>query len=220
MFGALSRIVSPAMELGRSLFGGNQGGLEVPITTNISTTNETAESGNAPYAPVMANPLGGIATQFAPTILRGLQRNLPAIGTGLGVGGGALAVFGGGSGELCPTPMSKPYNVNKDTGCITITRKQQNALKDALKYTDIPTLASSIGLDPMILCQLLLKRFKARGRGITPASMRTTKRTIRQIKTLHNEVASMAGRKTPVRRRSGAISQVNLRGVAHNGTKW
>ena len=57
------------------------------------------------------------------------------------------------------------------------------------------------------LCQLLLKRFKARGRGITAASMRTTKRTIRQIKTLHNEVSSMAGRKTPVRR-TAAVKQV------------
>jgi len=213
MFGALSRIVSPAMELGRSLFGGNQGGLEIPVTTNITTTNETAESGNAPYQPTMqGNPLGGIATQFTPMIARGIQRNLPAIGTALGLGGGAAAIFGGGSGEICPSPMNKPYNINKDTGCITITRKQQAALKDALKFTDIPTLAASIGLDPMILCQLLLKRFKARGRGITPASMRTTKRTIRQIKNLHSEVASMATRKTPVRRRAGAISQVNLRG--------
>ena len=59
----------------------------------------------------------------------------------------------------------------------------------------------------MQLCQLLLKRFKSRGRGITAASMRTTKRTIRQIKSLHNEVSSMAGRKTPVRR-AAAVKQV------------
>ena len=67
--------------------------------------------------------------------------------------------------------------------------------------------ANAIGLDQDNLVLLLLKRFKARGRGITPASMRTTKRTIRQIKTLHNEVSSMAGRKAPVRRTS-AVKQV------------
>lgn len=202
MFGALTRFAAPAMELGRSLFGGNQGGLEIPVTTNITTTNETAESGNAPYQPVtQANPFA----LFTPQVATGIARNLPSIGRALGLGGGAAvgtALLTGGSGEICPSPMNKPYNINKDTGCITITRKQQAALKDALKFTDIPTLAASIGLDPMLLCQLLLKRFKARGRGITAASMKTTKRTIRQIKSLHSEVSSMAGRRSVVRRGS------------------
>jgi hypothetical protein len=67
--------------------------------------------------------------------------------------------------------------------------------------------ADAIDLDPDQLVLLLLKRFKARGRGITAASMRTTKRTIRQIKSLHSEVSSMAGRKTPVRR-TAAVKQV------------
>lgn len=188
-------------------FFGQAPAVEAPQITNIQTVGETQESGaeNYPANVMQANPL----TAFGPQIAQGISRNLPAIGRALGLGGGAVvgSQFLGGNGEICESPMQKPYNVNKMTGCITITRKQQMALKDALKFTDIPTLASSIGLDPMQLCQLLLKRFKTRGRGITPASMRTTKRTIRQIKSLHAEVSSMAGRKTPVRR-TAAVKQV------------
>lgn len=214
MIGSIGRILGAGLDVGRSIFGGNQTpAVETPIITNISTTNETRDSGASNDRPMMqANPFA----MFTPQVVQGISRNLPSISRALGIGGGVAlgSQFFGGSGEVCEAKPGKAFNVSRETGCISVTRKQQQALKDALKVpgVDIPTLAASIGLDPMVLVQLLLKKFKARGRGITPASMRTTKRTIRQIKTLHNEVASMASRKTPVRRRSGAISQVNLRG--------
>ena len=204
------RLAQEAGTIAAGLFGGRQPAVEAPQITNIQTVGETQNSGTENMGFNQANPFA----MFTPQVVQGISRNLPAIGRALGIGGGVAvgSQFLGGSNVVCEPKGSAPYNVNKETGCITITRKQQLALKDALKFTDIATLAQSIGLDPMILCQLLLKRFKARGRGITPASMRTTKRTIRQIKNLHSEVASMAARKTPVRRRAGAISQVNLRG--------
>jgi len=206
MFSVLSRLAQPVSQIAGQIFGGRPA-VEAPQITNIQTVGETQESGSENYGGqvMQANPLAA----FGPQVAQGIARNLPSIGRALGIGGGAVigSQFLGGNGEICESPMQKPYNVNKMTGCITITRKQQMALKDALKFTDIPTLAASIGLDPMQLCQLLLKRFKARGRGITPASMRTTKRTIRQIKSLHSEVSSMAGRKTPVRR-TAAVKQV------------
>ncbi len=204
--GNLGNIISGVGTAVRSIFG-QAPAVEAPQITNIQTVGETERSGTENYSGqvTQANPIAA----FGPQIAQGISRNLPAIQRALGLGGGAVigSQFLGGNGEICESPMQKPYNVNKMTGCITITRKQQMALKDALKFTDIPTLAQSIGLDPMQLCQLLLKRFKARGRGITPASMRTTKRTIRQIKSLHAEVSSMAGRKTPVRR-TAAVKQV------------
>ena len=209
MFQAIGGIGNVLSGVGNiaSRFFGQAPAVEAPQITNIQTVGETERSGAENYGGqvMQANPLAA----FGPQVATGIARNLPAIGRALGIGGGAVvgSQFLGGDPEICETPISRPYNVNKMTGCITITRKQQMKLKDALQYTDIPTLAASIGLDPMQLCQLLLKRFKARGRGITAASMRTTKRTIRQIKTLHNEVSSMAGRKTPVRR-TAAVKQV------------
>ena len=210
MFQAIGGLGRTISGIGNAIGGifGQRPAVEAPQITNIQTVGETQESGseNYPGQVMQANPLAA----FGPQVATGIARNLPAIGRALGIGGGAAVVgsqFFGSNGEICESPGSRPYNVNKTTGCITITRNQQRKLKDALQYTDIPTLAASIGLDPMQLCQLLLKRFKARGRGITAASMRTTKRTIRQIKTLHNEVSSMAGRKTPVRR-TAAVKQV------------
>ena len=203
--GGLGRVIRTAGDIAGNFFG--RPAVESPQITNIQTVGETQESGSENYGgqTMQANPLAA----FGPQVATGIARNLPAIGRALGIGGGAVlgSQFLGNNGEICESPMQKPYNVNKMTGCITITRKQQMALKDALKYTDIPTLAQSVGLDPMQLCQLLLKRFKSRGRGITAASMKTTKRTIRQIKSLHSEVSSMAGRKTPVRR-TAAVKQV------------
>jgi len=203
--GTVGNILTGAGNIARNIFGGAPA-VEAPQITNIQTVGETERSGTENFGGYQqANPLAA----FTPQVVQGIARNLPGIGRALGIGGGVAvgSQFLGGNGEICESPMQKPYNVNKMTGCITITRKQQMALKDALKFTDIPTLASSIGLDPMQLCQLLLKRFKARGRGITSASMKTTKRTIRQIKSLHSEVSSMAGRKTPVRR-TAAVKQV------------
>lgn len=194
-----------------SRFFGNAPAVEVPQITNIQTTTETQTSGaEGQYRqPMMqANPLAF----FSPQVATGIARNLPSIGRALGIGGG-VALGGsallGGDGEVC-SPMSSsmmPYSVNKQSGCISVTRKQQARLKQMVAMIGLAETANAIGLDQDNLVLLLLKRFKARGRGITPASMRTTKRTIRQIKTLHNEVTSMAGRKTPVRRAS-TVKQV------------
>tara|TARA_Y100000813_G_scaffold198160_1_gene185281 strand:+ start:818 stop:1492 length:675 start_codon:yes stop_codon:yes gene_type:complete len=128
-----------------------------------------------------------------------------------GLGGGALLdnignLFGGGD-VVCGTESSmKPFSVNKANNCITVTRKQQARLKEMVSIVGLEQTADAIGLDTDTLVLLLLKRFKQRGRGITAASMRTTKRTIRQIKSLHNEVSSMAKR-APARRAS-TVKQV------------
>lgn len=160
---------------------------------NLQQTIETQGAGNMPGNLIQARTGRGIISQIPTTIPE-------AVGLG-------IDYFFGNGGDVCQPAGQKPYGVNKATGCITVTRKQQARLKEMVSIVGLEMTADAIDLDPDQLVLLLLKRFKARGRGITAASMRTTKRTIRQIKSLHSEVSSMAGRKTPVRR-TAAVKQV------------
>ena len=167
---------------------------ESPQGANLQQTIETQQAGSQNGNFVQARTGRGIISQIPTTIPE-------AIGLGVDY------FFGGNDGDVCQPQGQKPYSVNKMNGCITVTRKQQSRLKEMVSIVGLEMTADAIGLDPDQLVLLLLKRFKARGRGITAASMRTTKRTIRQIKSLHSEVSSMAGRKTPVRR-TAAVKQV------------
>lgn len=185
----------------RNIFGKEEKmyAVERPTVTNIENTGENANSG-------MESGRFTGATFFPAIgpIIQGL-RNIPNIGRAIGLGGGAAvgtAMLQSGSGEVCAPKSATPYSVNKTSGCISVSRKQQARLKEMVSLIGLEQTADMVGLDPNTLVMLLLKRFKARGRGITAASMRTTKRTIRQIKTLHSEVASMAGRRSVVRRGS------------------
>lgn len=108
--------------------------------------------------------------------------------------------------NVCRTGSSAPWT-RTSTGCVTVSRKQQAKLKEAVEMLGIATVASAVGLEQPTLVALLMKRFPRRGKGITASSMRTTRRTIRQIKSLHNDISAMAGRKTPVRRAT-AVKQV------------
>lgn len=166
---------------------------ETPMGPNLQNTVETQTAGSEGNF-MQARTGRGIISQIPTTVPE-------AIGLGIDY------FFGGGNGDVCQPQGSKPYSVNKMNGCITVTRKQQNKLKEMVSIVGLEMTADAVGLDPDQLVLLLLKRFKARGRGITAASMKTTKRTIRQIKSLHSEVSSMAGRKTPVRR-TAAVKQV------------
>lgn len=176
---------------------------------NLQQTIETKTAGSE-GGQVMEGNIAGfpqIIRNFGNLLSGQAGRNI-GIGTGIGTGISAVgnALFGQ-SQQVCQTPASMPYSVNKMNGCITVSRKQQQKLKEMVSVIGIEQTASAIGLNPNDLVLLLLKKFKARGRGITASSMRTTKRTIRQIKSLHNEVSSMAGRRTPVRRAS-TVKQV------------
>tara|TARA_B100002051_G_scaffold270929_1_gene304690 strand:+ start:556 stop:1221 length:666 start_codon:yes stop_codon:yes gene_type:complete len=164
--------------------------------SNVQNTIELQSSGSEGLGNnlVQARTGRGIISQIPTTVPE-------AIGLGIDY------FFGGGNGDVCQPQGQKPFSVNKMNGCITVTRKQQARLKEMVSIVGLEMTADAVGLDPDQLVLLLLKRFKARGKGITAASMRTTKRTIRQIKSLHSEVSSMAGRKTPVRR-TAAVKQV------------
>lgn len=176
---------------------------------NIQQTVEVASSGSEGFRTIPIMPAAGYLNP-ALTIAGKARDALSGFGGGFAGGLGidtALDFFGGGN-DVCSTNNSmKPYSINKQSGCISVTRKQQARLKEMVGVVGLEQTASAVGLDTNTLVLLLLKRFKARGRGITASSMRTTKRTIRQIKSLHNEVSSMAGRRAPVRR-AAAVKQV------------
>lgn len=177
----------------------------------------SSQMGSAAETAIGPNVQNAIETQSAGS--EGLRNNFVQARTGRGIisqipttipeaiGLGVDYFLGMGGDDVCQPQGQKPYSVNKMNGCITVTRKQQSRLKEMVSIVGLEMTADAVGLDPDQLVLLLLKRFKARGRGITAASMRTTKRTIRQIKSLHSEVSSMAGRKTPVRR-TAAVKQV------------
>lgn len=178
----------------------------------------SSQMGSAAESAIGPNVQNAIETQTAGS--EGLRNNLVQARTGgrgvitqiptsipEAVGLGLDYFLGLGGDDVCQPQGQKPFSVNKMNGCITVTRKQQSRLKEMVSIVGLEMTADAVGLDPDQLVLLLLKRFKARGRGITAASMRTTKRTIRQIKSLHSEVSSMAGRKTPVRR-TAAVKQV------------
>ena len=185
-------------ELAAGAFRSSQMGsaIESPMGTNVQGTIETQTAGSEGFRNgyQQARTGRGIITQIPTTIPE-------AVGMGLDY------FLGMGGDDVCQPQGQKPFSVNKANGCITVTRKQQSRLKEMVSIVGLEMTADAVGLDPDQLVLLLLKRFKARGRGITAASMRTTKRTIRQIKSLHSEVSSMAGRKTPVRR-TAAVKQV------------
>lgn len=177
--------------------------VESASTVNIDNTFETPSSGDEGYRTIGQ----GMFQQANPLVTRLPQVSDRVRDIITGLGGGEIfrqgLNFFGGDDVICGTQNSmKPYSINKQTGCISVTRKQQNRLKEMVGIVGLEQTASAVGLDTDTLVLLLLKRFKSRGRGITAASMRTTKRTIRQIKSLHNEVSSMAGRRTAVRRGS------------------
>jgi len=110
---------------------------------------------------------------------------------------------------MCPTPgQTKAFNVNRNTGCITITRKQQAKLKEAVRMFGGPAVAKNLGISNQTLQNLLLKTFRARRRGISGADIRAVKRVDRQMHSLACALGgisttskAVAGRKSPPARK-------------------
>lgn len=100
---------------------------------------------------------------------------------------------------MCPTNRayeSRAFNVNRQTGCITITRKQQAKLKEAVRMFGGPQVAKNLGISNGMLQQLLLKTFRARRRGISGADIRAVKRVDRQM---HSLACALGGISTTAR---------------------
>jgi hypothetical protein len=109
--------------------------------------------------------------------------------------------------QMCKPARAKAFSVNPNTGCISITRKQQAKLKELVRMVGIEQASKQIGLPVSMTSQLLLKTFRSRRRGISGADIRAVKRVDRQMHSLACALGgisqtsrAVASRKAPPKR--------------------
>ena len=137
----------------------------------------------------------GLPAIIGPQIVRQAQK-IPPFVTGAVVGDAmdfieqATDYFMGGDQEatqrlmMCQPKRMRAYTIDPRTGCISITRKQQQKLKELVRNVGIEIASKQIGLSVSMVTQLLLKTFRTRRRGISGADLRTVKRVDRQMHSL------------------------------------
>jgi len=108
---------------------------------------------------------------------------------------------------MCKPANKRSYTINPQTGCVSITRKQQAKLKELVRNVGIDVASKQIGLPVSMVTQLLLKTFRTRRRGISGADLRTVKRVDRQMHSLACALGgisqtsrAVASRKSPPKR--------------------
>ena len=109
--------------------------------------------------------------------------------------------------QMCKPARAKAFSVNPNTGCISITRKQQAKLKELVRMVGIEQASKQIGLPVSMTSQLLLKTFRSRRKGISGADIRAVKRVDRQMHSLACALGgisqtsrAVASRKAPPKR--------------------
>jgi hypothetical protein len=110
-----------------------------------------------------------------------------------------ISKFFGGDMQICGTRGMKPYNITQ-SGCLTVTRKQQHQLKKMVEYIGISATADMVNLNVNELAMLLTKRFPPRRRGITASQLRNAKRVNRTIMGMAKQLTD-ACKTTTTRRR-------------------
>ena len=140
-----------------------------------------------------------------------------AIGTAIGAGMDFIETISdyftgsddAGAGQMmCPTPArQRAFTVNRQTGCISITRKQQAKLKELVRMVGIEQASKSVGLPVKMVSELLMKTFRQRRRGISGADIKAVKRVDRQMHSLACALGgisqtsrAVASRKSPPKR--------------------
>ena len=109
--------------------------------------------------------------------------------------------------QMCRPARAKAFSVNPNTGCISITRKQQAKLKELVRMVGIEQASKQIGLPVSMTSQLLLKTFRSRRKGISGSDIRAVKRVDRQMHSLACALGgisqtsrAVASRKSPPKR--------------------
>ena len=140
-----------------------------------------------------------------------------AIGTAIGAGMDFIETISdyftgsddAGAGQMmCPVPArQRAFTVNRQTGCISITRKQQAKLKELVRMVGIEQASKSVGLPVKMVSELLMKTFRQRRRGISGADIKAVKRVDRQMHSLACALGgisqtsrAVASRKSPPKR--------------------
>lgn len=152
------------------------------------------------------NGAGGVYGQQAnPMVQQAVFPGLMAAGriaSGAGLVGGAMSVAAG----LVRTASGAIRGVMTTAGKF-ISSKKAVALA---KRVGLDTAAVALGIGAVDLAQMVLadSARRGRGRGITAASMRTTKRTMRAVMGLHRQIVQACSSSGFGRRRSSGSSRL------------
>ena len=97
-------------------------------------------------------------------------------------------------------------------GDIRVTRKQQKMVKDLVMIVGIESAASILGLSVGEVALIMTKKFRATGKGITAAQLRTAQRVNNRIVHMHDKLKAAYGgatRRTTARRASSTrVTQI------------
>ena len=197
----LSGIGQVGLGITQAQGGTNQGqGVAYSQATQTQPQETQASSTQAGMVPFAGPSLVGVGQQLG----RGLGQlfgKVPsgAVGLGTGVAGGlaidaVTSMMGGMGGE------------------IRVTRKQQKMVKDLVMIVGIEQAAGILGLSVGEVALIMTKKFRATGKGITAAQLRTAQRVNNRIVHMHDKLKAAYGsstRRTTTRRAASTrITQV------------
>ena len=91
-------------------------------------------------------------------------------------------------GPSCPVEQKRVVGVSADGCKYTITRKQQRALREMLKYQSIQQIAAANNIPVDDLAMLASKQFPPKRRGISGSQLASAKRVNNQILNMANKL--------------------------------
>lgn len=183
--------------------GGSQQGQAVAVsqatqTVPQETQTSSTQAGMVPFG--AAGSLVGVGQQLGRGFGQLFGKAPPGlVGLGTGVAGGmavdaVTSMIGGMGGE------------------VRVTRKQQKMVKDLVMIVGIEQAASILGLSVGEVALIMTKKFRATGKGITAAQLRTAQRVNNRIIHMHDKLKSSFGaatRRTTTRRATGTrVTQI------------
>jgi len=183
--------------------GGTQQGQSVAVSQATQTQPQetqasSTQAGMVPFG--AAGSLLGVGQQLGRGFGQLFGKAPPGlVGLGTGVAGGmavdaVTSMIGGMGGE------------------VRVTRKQQKMVKDLVMIVGIESAASILGLSVGEVALIMTKKFRATGKGITAAQLRTAQRVNNRIVHMHDKLKAAYGsstRRTTTRRAASTrITQV------------
>jgi hypothetical protein len=169
-----------------------QGAPESSVSGAYSPMVYQPSFANTAFGPVarLPAPVRDTASSIGGALLENAMDLIPDIN---------ISKFFGGDMQVCGTRGMKPYNITQ-SGCLTVTRKQQHQLKKMVEYIGISATADMVNLNVNELAMLLTKRFPPRRKGITASQLRNAKRVNRTIMGMAKQLTD-ACKTTTTRRR-------------------
>lgn len=171
--------------------GGTQQGQSVAVSQATQTVPQETQASSTQAGMVPFGGLLGVGQQLGRGFGQLMGKAPPGlVGLGTGVAGGmavdaVTSMIGGMGGE------------------IRVTRKQQKMVKDLVMIVGIEQAAGILGLSVGEVALIMTKKFRATGKGITAAQLRTAQRVNNRIVHMHDKLKAAYGsstRRTTARR--------------------